>query len=146
MFNKLNYIELSGELYPIKCDMLVLEQIQDKYNDISEFENGITGFRPKIGEDGLPERNEEGLIIGMSGVPDIKMLKDGLIWMIREGMDIEKEEGKKERPELTDKQIMRKVDIPPKRLGKILHDEFNCCFARKNGETTQSPTTENQSK
>ena len=50
MFDKLNYIELSGELYPIKCDMIVLERIQDKYNDISEFENGITGFQPKIGE------------------------------------------------------------------------------------------------
>ena len=145
MFDKLNYIELSGELYPIKCDMLVLERIQDKYNDISEFENGITGFQPKIGEDGLPERTEEGLIIGMSGVSNIKMLKDGLIWMIREGMDIEKEEGKEKQPELTDEQIMRKVDIPPKRLGKILHDEFKCCFARKNGETTQSPTTENSS-
>ena len=75
MFDKLNYIELSGELYPIKCDMLVLERIQDKYNDISEFENGITGFQPKIGEDGLPERTEEGLIIGMSGCAEYKDVK-----------------------------------------------------------------------
>ena len=28
MFEKTNYIELSGEKYPIKCDILVLERIQ----------------------------------------------------------------------------------------------------------------------
>lgn len=44
MFEKTNYIELSGEKYPIKCDILVLERIQDKYEDLSEFENGLNGL------------------------------------------------------------------------------------------------------
>ena len=48
MFEKTNYIELSGEKYPIKCDILVLERIQDKYEDLSEFENGLNGFTPAV--------------------------------------------------------------------------------------------------
>lgn len=148
LFEKLNYINLSGEDYPIKCDILVLEQIQDKYGDLSKFENDLTGFIPNIGEDGLPVRNEDGLIIGMSGVPDIKVIHDALIWMIREGEDIEKEENGKEREILTDKQILRRIDMSPKELGKILRDEFNQCFERKNARTTQeiSKMTEKQDK
>lgn len=144
MFEKLNYIELSGERYPIKCDILVLEKIQDKYGDLSDFENGIRGFRPNIGEDGLPERNDDGLIVGISGVPDISMLKDALIWMVEEGAAIEKEENGKESSELTDVQITRRVDMAPKELGELLCKEFNRCFARKNVKTTQSQMMGNQ--
>lgn len=146
MFEKLNYIELSGEKFPIKCDILVLEKIQDKYGNLSEFENGIRGFKPNIGEDGLPERNEDGLIVGMVGVPNIKTLKDALAWMVEEGIEIKREEGEKELPILSNTQLFRKVDIPPKELGEILYGEFNRCFARKNAETTQSQTTEKTNK
>ena len=125
MFDKLGYIELSGEKYPIKCDMLVLEQIQDKYTDLSDFENRISGFKPNITEDGTPETTEEGLIKGVSGPPDMKALQDGLIWMIREGIDIEKEENEKDYPELTDKQLIRRIDIQPKELGRIMKEEYN---------------------
>ena len=40
----INHIELSGVKLPIRCDMLVLEKIQEDYGDISEFENKLIGF------------------------------------------------------------------------------------------------------
>ena len=67
MFEKTNYIELSGEKYPIKCDILVLERIQDKYEDLSEFENGLNGFTPAVDENGEYKRNEEGRLVGFYG-------------------------------------------------------------------------------
>lgn len=148
LFEKLNHINLSGEEYPIKCDILVLEQIQDKYGDLSKFENDLIGFVPSIGEDGLPVKNEEGLVVGMSGTPDVKVIRDALIWMIREGEEIDKEENGKEREILTDNQILRRVDMSPKELGKALREEFNRCFVRKNARTTQeiSKTTEKPDK
>ena len=36
--NKLNTITLSGKEYPMKCSILVLEKIQDKYGTLEEFE------------------------------------------------------------------------------------------------------------
>lgn len=143
MFEKINYIELSGVKYPIKCDILVLEKIQDKYTELSEFENKIRGFYPKIDEDGLVERNEDGLIVGISTTPDIKALKDALIWMVEEGIEIVNEESPEEYTLPLGTQLFRMVDIPPKELGEILHEEFNRCFVRKNAGTTQSQTTEN---
>lgn len=148
LFEKLNHINLSGEEYPIKCDILVLERIQDKYGDLSKFENGLIGFVPSIGEDGLPVKNEEGLVVGMSGTPDVKVIRDALIWMVREGEEIDKEENGKEREILTDKQILRRIDMSPKEMGEILRKEFSRCFVRKNARTTQeiSKTTEKPDK
>lgn len=40
----INHIELSGVKLPIRCDMLVLEKIQEDYGDISEFENKLIGL------------------------------------------------------------------------------------------------------
>ena len=94
MFEKTNYIELSGEKYPIKCDILVLERIQDKYEDLSEFENGLNGFTPAVDENGEYKRNEEGRLVGFYGEPKIETLRDALEWMVQEGIEIERENGK----------------------------------------------------
>lgn len=139
MFEKLNHIELSGESYPIKCDLLVLEKIQDEYGDLSDFENKLTGFVPDIDEYGEYVRNEEGLLVGKRKTPEIKIMRKMLIWMIEEGMEIEGEKN-----ELSEKEIMRKADMSPGELGQILHEEFNRCFQRKNGQTTQGNPKETE--
>lgn len=145
MFDKLNYIELSGEKYPLKCDILVLEKIQEEYGNLSKFENGIRGFIPNLDENGEIVINDEGLMVGTTGTPDIKMLNKALIWMIREGIEIAKDEGK-EYPEFTDKALLRKVDITPRELGTVIHEEFIRCFARKNEKTTQREKAEKNQK
>ena len=92
MFEKLNHITLSGTEYPIKCDLLVLERIQDKYKDLAEFENKLSGFVPGVDEDGEYTRNEEGRIIGYYGEPNMEALGDFLEWTVAEGIDIDWEE------------------------------------------------------
>ena len=42
MFEKMNEITLSGEVYPLRCDMVVLEQIQDAYGTVEVFEVNFT--------------------------------------------------------------------------------------------------------
>lgn len=143
MFDKLNYIELSGEKYPIKCDIIVLEEIQDEYESLQEFENGIRGFVPNRDEDGEIIINEEGLMTGTSGTPNIKMLNKALVWMVKEGIEIAKEAGG-DCAEITEKTLLRKVDLPPRELGQLLHEEFLRCFARKNQNTTQGEKAKNQ--
>lgn len=89
MFEKVNYIELSGDKYPLKCDILVLEKIQEEYGDLTEFENNLTGFVPKRDEEGEIVRNEEGFMVGAYGIPDAKTLRKALMWMVQEGLEIE---------------------------------------------------------
>lgn len=139
MFEKVNYIELSGDKYPLKCDILVLEKIQEEYGDLTEFENNLTGFVPKRDEEGEIVRNEEGFMVGVYGIPDAKTLRKTLMWMVQEGLEIEGTQ-----MEITEVDIARKVDMSPVELGNILRDEFSKCFKRKNGETTQRETEETQ--
>lgn len=138
MFEGLNYIELSGDSYPYKCDMLVLEKIQEEYQDLSAFENALSGFVPEKNEDGSYKRNEEGYLIGTYEIPNLKILKKALCWMVAEGLAIEREENGEDEPQITERELMRRVDISPMELGKILQEEFGRCFKRKNEKTTQS--------
>ena len=71
MFEKVKHITLSGKEYPYKCDLVVLEKIQEEYSDIGDFENKISGFTPSRNEDGTIERNEEGFMLGTYGIPDL---------------------------------------------------------------------------
>ena len=144
MFQKLNRITLSGTEYPIKCDLLVLERIQDKYKDLAEFENKLSGFVPGVDEDGEYTRNEEGRIIGYYGEPNMEALGDFLEWTVEEGIDIDREENGSEMETPERKKLIRSVDLAPRELMEILREEFRRCFERKNGKTTQtkSKTTE----
>lgn len=141
LYEDMNYLTLSGEKFPIRCDLLVLEKIQDEFGDISEFENKLIGFFPSKNEDGTVKKDEEGRTIGMSGTPDIHALIFSLTSMTEEGLRCQDKE-----PEEREK-LVRMVDIPPKELGTILHNEFTRCFRRKNQEPTQNQkTTEKQSR
>lgn len=139
MFEKVNYIELSGDSYPLKCDILVLEKIQEEYKNLTEFENNLTGFVPERDKDGEIVKNEEGYMIGSYGIPDAKTLRKALAWMVQEGMEIESGQA-----DITEIELARKVDMSPVELGRVLKNEFSKCFERKNGETTQRETEETQ--
>ncbi len=135
MFEKPNKIALSGSEYPIKCDMLVLEKIQEKYGDLAKFENKIRKFIPDVDEEGDYKRNEAGLVIGHYEYPEISALMDLTYWCICEGMEIEGLECEFSRTEL-----IRMIDITPLELSEIMHNEYVGCFERKNPQTAQSRT------
>lgn len=131
MFQKaMNYINLSGEELPIRCDLLVLEQIQDNFGELSDFENKLIGFTPTVDEQGNVKKDKEGRTLGISGTPDIKTLNFALLSMAKEGAEITGKEVKE------DKKLLQMVDMTPKELSEELHKEFMRCFERKN----QNPT------
>lgn len=148
MFEKLNYIELSGKKYPFKCDILVLERVQEKYGDLAEFENKLSGFVPGVDEDGEYTRNDEGKVMGYYGEPNMEALGDFLFWTIEEGIEIEREERGEEMKVPEKKKLIRSVDLAPRELMELLRKEFSRCFKRKNAKTTQtkSKTTEKAEK
>lgn len=42
--DKLTYIEVGKEKYPIKCDNLVLQQIQEEFGSVRLFEMALIGL------------------------------------------------------------------------------------------------------
>ncbi len=145
MFEGLSYIELSGEKYPIKCDLLVLEAIQEKFGSIDAFENGIMIWEPKLDENGEPVI-EDGKEVMQGRIPDMKPLNEGLYLMVKEGEAIRAEEVGEPQREITKEKIIRKVDMSPRELAGLIHDEFYRCFYIKNGKTTQNQTATEENK
>lgn len=118
---EMKHITLSGETFPVKCDLLVLEKLQDRYGDIWEFEEKIIFWEKR--DDGktydkLPE--------------DIGAVNYALYLMVKEGIEIENETAEEKRTQLTMEQLIRKADVTPMEAARIVHDEFKECFKTKN--------------
>ena len=60
MFEELKYIELSGENYPVKCDMVVLEKIQNEFGSLDKFETKNYPWVPILDAEGEKVRDEDG--------------------------------------------------------------------------------------
>lgn len=151
MFEELTKIRLSGKEYPVKCDLLVLEKIQDAYGNITDFEDGLRILEPVIDENGKkvkviePVVDKNGEMVEQKEKtkysvkwPRIKNLRKGLYWMACEGEAITADIEKRPPESIDEMALFRSVDIPVFELADILHAEFNRCFETKskNVETT----------
>lgn len=142
--DKLSYITLSGEKFPLRCGMEVLEEIQERYGSIDEFENRIMIFEPQRDESGEIVTNENGAAIGQYMTPKIKDLGDALYLMVTAGLEMEAEGSEKPAPKITRRELLEKADMTPVNLGLALHNEMMRCFKRKNAMTTQKKEMENE--
>lgn len=131
MFEGLNHITLSGEEYPIKCDLLVLEKIQEEFGNVNDFENLILNWE-SVEIDGEKQIK--------SKFPSARAVNFTLPLMINEGIEIENELTGQKRPPVNRKDIIRKVDMRLTEIAGLIHEEFAKCFKTKNVQTTQDQT------
>lgn len=129
MFEKMHTIELSGETFPIKCDMLVLEQLQEIYGDLGKFEDRLLNLVTEKDEDGNDIIDKNGNKQYKSAMPDPKAVNDGLCLMVEEGMEIEGKDP------IERKMLLRKNDKTLFELAEIVHKEFMECFKSKKSKT-----------
>lgn len=137
MFEELKHIELSGRSYPIKCDLLVLEKIQENYGSIGEFESKLMTWEPELDKDGNEITTEDGKTKYRGKFPETRAVNDALFWMTNEGESILAEKEARAPEHFSREHIVREVDIPLTELAGLLHEEFFRCFQSKNGKTTQ---------
>ena len=116
----LNKIVLSEELtLPIKCDLYVLDVIQQRYGTVVEFERQLVGI--KMDENGQETLTE----------PSISAITFALPLMIAEGMDIADEKNKTAYPKMTDKQIISSITRNYRAIAEDMHLELKRCFEIK---------------
>ena len=137
MFEELKFIELSGEKYPVKCDLVVLEKIQDEFGSLDVFEKKIYPWIPVLDEAGEKIRDENGNVETEFRMPDIPTVNTALFFMVNEGEEIAAEKEGREPRSYSRNEIARKVDISPVSLALKLHTEYYRCFELKNEKTTQ---------
>ena len=57
MFEEMKKIVMQGKEYPIKCDLLVLEKLQQEFGSLNDFENGLITME-EIKEEKMAEEAE----------------------------------------------------------------------------------------
>lgn len=132
MFEReLDTITLSGKEYPIKCSILVLEKIQDKYETLEAFEDDLSIFEDT-------KENEEIKV----RFPKMAALCDALYWMVQEGEEITAEEEGRKPVKYKRESLARKIDGSLFVTAQILKREFGRSFTSKNQKTTKTENTE----
>lgn len=129
--DKLTYIETGKDRYPIKCDNLVLQQIQEEFGSVRLFEMALIGLTTEKNPDGTDKRDDKGQIILKHVEPSIKAINFGLPLMVNEGLEIEAEQKNTEFKHLEDKEVVRSIQVPYLKLSEIMHKELARCFETK---------------
>lgn len=137
MFDELKYIELSGKKYPIKCSLLVLEKIQEAYDSIGIFENGLMTVEPVLDETGNRIKDDCGKIQVRGKFPDLKCVNDALYWMLNEGEAIAAEKEHRQADFFTREKAVRLVDRMIIPLANELHDELYRCIVPKKQDDSE---------
>lgn len=137
MIEKLNTITLENTSYPLKCDNLVLEALQDEFGTLDDFEKKLNGWIPILEENGEQKQDKEGKGLFRVGEPSMKAINFALPLMIREGVEIKNMKLKKPMELPSDKTLIRMVENPIQ-VSKLLYEEYLNCFRVKNAKTTQT--------
>lgn len=128
---KLKKIQIGETKYPFKIDLNVLEQIQEKYGSVHEFERDLLGLKYLKDKEGNQLYDEEGAPRMYKQEPSIKAIRTILPLMINEGLEIEAEEKGESFTPVSDQTILRECGVPFNLLAEIIHEEFRRCFATK---------------
>lgn len=115
----LSRIRISDTLeLPIKCDLYVLDMIQQKYGTVTDFEMKLAGLR----QDGKEIVKCE---------PSANAVAFALPLMVMEGMDIEKEEKGITYDIATERELLNAVTRDFRIIAQELHAEMKRCFQVK---------------
>lgn len=118
-----------GDSFPLRCDLLVLEKIQDKVGDIMDAENEIRGFKPRVDSDGVVDTT-----VGRWTIPNIGLVVQSLIWMMEEARSITN--GQYQIPSVQD--LKQQDDYTIGELATIVYKEFSSCIAGKKKRKTRN--------
>lgn len=128
---KLKRIMIGDKTYPFKIDLNVLEELQEQFGTVNEFERQLRGIRNMIGEDGKYILGEDGKPMKYIGEPSIKAIKAVLPLAVNEGLAIEAELENREMQPVEEEGIIRECTVPFTLLTRMLLEEFKRCFETK---------------
>ena len=118
-----------GDSFPLRCDLLVLEKIQERVGDIMDAENLIRGFKPRVDSDGVVDTTT-----GRWTIPSISLVTQALIWMLEEAREITN--GQYAIPSVKD--LKQQTDYTIGEMATIVYKEFSSCIAGKKKKKTRN--------
>jgi hypothetical protein len=124
---KLKTFTIQKNKIPYKIDLFVLEQLQESYWNIWDFERELKGLKIKTDKNGDPVYKDGTFMLERMHF-SIKALNTILPLMVNEGLEIDADQRKKEFIPVDDKEFIRSIDINPYELQRLVVEEFDRCF------------------
>lgn len=128
---RLKHFSVGKVKYPYKCDLLVLEKLQETFWNIFDYEMELKGLELMKDEAGNTIYNEDGTPNFKSKHFSFKALNAILPLMVNEGLEIEAHQQGKDFTPVDDKEFIRSLVVNPYELHSLVVEEFNRCFATK---------------
>lgn len=117
-------IKLAADIeVPIKCDLYVLQEIQDEYETVVKFEKQLLGIETVMDKD--EEGNDVEKQVLREPKPSAVMF--ALVSMVREGYAIEGVD----MPFKNSRELIASVTRDYRAIAKDIHNEFRNCFQIK---------------
>lgn len=126
--SEMTKFSFKGDSFPLRCDLLVLEKIQERVGDIMDAENEIRGFKPRVDSDGVIDTTT-----GRWTIPSIGLVTQALVWMMEEARSITN--GQYQIPSVQD--LKQQDDYTIGELATIVYKEFSSCIAGKKKKKTR---------
>ena len=129
-------IRLSKTLeVPFRCDLYVLNAIQNQYGTIEAFERELVGmYRKEDSGDTADDAYE-------MREPSIKAVLFALPVMVREGFRAEKEENGRDIPDINDMQLVLNIQRDYRLIADDIHEELRRCFGVKKKKSFRTKKT-----
>lgn len=127
MFEHTEMIRLAGKEYPIRCDLSVLIEIQEKFETVSNFEMLIAGVKISKDEEGNALTDENGKVLFERRDPSLRAIAEILPCMLSEAHGNRKNQ---ELERALDAVKNAKFDLYETALQ--MNKELSKCFERKN--------------
>lgn len=139
MFEHTEMVRLAGKEYPIRCDINVLIEIQEKFETVSNFEMLIAGVIIAKDEDGNVLTDKNGKILFERCDPSLRAIAEILPCMLSEAHENRKDQ---ELARALDAVKNAKFDLYSTAVQ--ISKELSKCFERKNVSSvrgTRKPKT-----
>ena len=124
-------IQIGDRLLPIRIDLNVLDQIEDRYQTKEKFEQELLGWRFRRNEEGKYERTADGRIAIEYVKPSLKALIFILPKMINEGLKAEAYDNGGTYEPLEADWIIAACEIERGYLYEIILEELRRCESVK---------------
>lgn len=128
---KLNELQIGSVKYPYIIDLNVLEEIQETFGTVGEFERQILGIELIKDDDGNVLFDKDGKPKMKVKDPSIKAINTVLPMMVNEGILIQAERDGREPVVLTRMQVVSECTLSYRDLANLIHDEFERRFEAK---------------
>lgn len=139
----LRRITIGGNDYPVKMDINVIADIQEKYGTYEKFQRDVFGMQYVLDDSGEIRKDEDGNALMRRVEPSARAVAFALPLMINEGLQIEADEMRKSFEPVRSVDLFASWDMDYIKAAELIWEEIFDCFGRSDADEDDEDNPKN---